>query len=108
MLDYVDGDVGCVLQPGQVIPLESGYCQKVMRGELPQYIPDTSCVPAARDIPETAAIPIGSHLSTPIVLEDGRLFGTLCCFSRSIRAEADIGRLRYSADLLASRLPAAS
>lgn len=81
VLDYVDGDACCVLQPGQVIPLTSGYCLKVIRGELPEYIPDTQRVPAAKTIPETMSIPIGSHLSTPIMLEDKRLFGTLCCFS---------------------------
>ncbi len=111
VLDYVDSDDGCVLQPGQVIPFESGYCQKVMRGELPEYIPDTSCVPAARDIPETAAIPIGSHLSTPIVLEDGRLFGTLCCFSyRPVAAltERDMDVLRAFAEFLGFYFDAAA
>ncbi|WP_019702074.1 sensor domain-containing phosphodiesterase [Paracidovorax oryzae] len=103
VLDYVDGDTGCVLQPGQVIPLGSGYCLKVIRGELPEYIPDTSRVPAAMEIPETVSIPIGSHLSTPIVLEDHRLFGTLCCFSYqpvASLAERDMDVLRAFAEFL--------
>ncbi|AVS82938.1 diguanylate phosphodiesterase [Paracidovorax avenae] len=111
VLEYVDGDADCVLRPGQAIPLGSGYCLKVIRGELPEYIPDTSRVPAAMEIPETKSIPIGSHLSTPIVLEDKRLFGTLCCFSHApvpSLAERDMDVLRAFAEFLGFYFDAAA
>ena len=66
---------------GGVIPMAEGYCQKVVDGVLPELIPNTSTLPLARVIPETASIPIGAHLSVPIKLREGRVFGTFCCFS---------------------------
>ncbi len=32
-------------------------------------------------MPVTAALPVGGHLSVPIRLKDGRLYGTFCCFN---------------------------
>jgi len=81
VLDHLNAEPGCVLRQGQVIPLSVGYCQKVFEGNLPGFIPDTARVPGAVEIPETAEIPIGSHLSAPILLENRRVYGTLCCFS---------------------------
>jgi EAL domain-containing protein (putative c-di-GMP-specific phosphodiesterase class I) len=69
------------VKAGDRIPLEVGYCQRVVDGRLPELIVDASALPAAAALPETHAIPIGSHLSVPIHLRDGRLYGTFCCFS---------------------------
>lgn len=66
---------------GGVLPLAEGYCLKVVEGKLPELMPDTSIISAARVIPETTSIPIGAHLSVPIKLHGGRIFGTFCCFS---------------------------
>lgn len=66
---------------GGVVPIAEGYCQKVAEGILPELIPNTALVPTARVIPETASIPVGAHLSVPIKLKNGRIFGTFCCFS---------------------------
>ncbi len=74
---------------GQVIPIGSGYCQHVTAGRLPQLIADTSMVPLALSIPETLALPIGAHLSVPIQVDHGRVFGTFCCFSH--RAMPELG-----------------
>jgi len=69
------------IKRGGVIPMAEGYCQKVVDGRLPELIPNTSLIAAARVIPETTSIPIGAHLSVPIRLKEGRIFGTFCCFS---------------------------
>lgn len=81
VMEHVDSVPDGPIHRGQRISLQEGYCLKVVRGELPQCIPDTSCNPAAMAIGATHAIPIGSHLSVPVTLEDGTLYGTLCCFS---------------------------
>lgn len=70
-----------ILKAGDLIPLASGYCRHVVSGALPELIPDTGKIELARSLPETASIPIGAHLSVPIELADGRIFGTFCCFS---------------------------
>ncbi|WP_311222212.1 MULTISPECIES: EAL domain-containing protein [unclassified Acidovorax] len=111
VLDYLDSEPGCVLWRGQALPLSEGYCLKVFRGELPEFIPDTAQVPEAMAIPATTGIPIGSHLSAPIVLENKRLFGTLCCFSYQPVAsltERDMDVLRAFSEFLGFYFDAAA
>lgn len=94
---------------GHRLSMEEGYCRKVVAGELPELIPDTSLVPAALDIPETALLPIGSHMSVPIRLSDGTIYGTFCCFSSwpdislSVR---DLQTMRAVADMVAAQVEA--
>jgi len=107
VFEHVDADGIAPIHVGQSIPLEEGYCYKVVNGELPQLIPDTSLVPAALAIPATSEIPIGSHLSIPVRLEDGQVYGTLCCFShrpdRSL-GDRDLAMLRAFGEVLAGRI----
>ncbi|WP_295530289.1 EAL domain-containing protein [uncultured Pseudacidovorax sp.] len=81
VFEYVDCAPDGPLRPSQRLAMTEGYCLKVVRGELPECIPDTSKVEAALQIPHTTEIPIGSHLSVPVRLKDGSIYGTLCCFS---------------------------
>ncbi|MDW9481356.1 EAL domain-containing protein [Sinorhizobium meliloti] len=74
----LEGDVS-PLWVGQEIPLNEGYCFDVVEGRLPELIPDTSLVPRAVAKPETKSIPVGAHLSVPIHLKGGAIYGTLCC-----------------------------
>jgi EAL domain-containing protein (putative c-di-GMP-specific phosphodiesterase class I) len=107
VFEHVDADDVAPIHVGQAIPLDEGYCLKVVRGELPQLIPDTAVVPAAMAIPATHAIPIGSHLSVPVLLEEGEVYGTLCCFSHRSNAdlgERDLGMLRAFAEVIAHRI----
>src|SRR5688572_17824254 len=57
VFEHVDSDGAAPISVGQTIPLEDGYCSKIVRGELPELIPDTSAVPAAMALPATRAIP---------------------------------------------------
>ena len=66
---------------GDSDPLEESYCQRVVDGRLPELIQDASAVPAALDLPVTMALPVGAHLSVPIRLGNGQIYGTFCCFS---------------------------
>lgn len=93
------------LQAGDVIPMAAGYCQHVVSGRLPELIPDTDAVAFARQIPETRSIPIGAHLSVPIDLDDGQVFGTFCCFSHAANLELknrDLEMLRTFGRIVAS------
>jgi EAL domain-containing protein (putative c-di-GMP-specific phosphodiesterase class I) len=107
VFEHLDMDGPLLFQPGTALPLEEGYCLKVVRGELPQLIPDTSKVPVAMKIAETTAIPIGAHLSVPIVLEGGEIYGTLCCFSYEpdvTLGERDMKMMQAFAEVLAARI----
>jgi len=92
-------------------PLEESYCQRVVDGRLPELIHDAAQNEEALTLPVTNALPVGAHISVPVRLPDGRLYGTFCCFSfapdqtlndrdlRMLRAFAAI-----AADLIAAEL----
>jgi len=106
VLEQVDSRADCPIYEGQVIPLTEGYCQKVVDGDLPELIPDTSRIAATQQIPATASIPIGSHMSVPIQVS-GHIYGTLCCFGfkpNTNLGERDLQMLRAFAEILALRL----
>jgi len=103
----VDAKNRSPINPGDSMPLSEGYCQRVVEGSLPELIADTDTVPLAMSLPDTAAIPIGSHLSVPIRLKSGRVYGTFCCFNfvadRSLN-ERDLGVMRAFADIAAFQI----
>ena len=65
---------------GYVGPRDSGFCLAVIEGRLPQVMPD------AREFPEAvrllpADLPqIRGHISVPVVLSDGTVYGTFCAY----------------------------
>ncbi len=97
------------IRAGDVHPLGTGYCQKIVDRALPELIPDTAAVPLTAEIPETRDIPIGAHLSVPVRFGDGQVYGTLCCFSFTPRPRlgaGDLTLMHQLADLMANMLAA--
>lgn len=88
-------------------PLEESYCQRVVDGRLPELIQDASQIPAALELPVTTALPVGAHMSVPIRLSDGRVYGTFCCFSSApnytLQAR-DLAMMRVFADFAARQI----
>jgi len=104
---YVDAAGRSPLIVGDRMELTQGYCHRVVVGALPELIPDTGAVPAALALPDTHTIPIGAHLSVPIRLSDGTVYGTFCCFSFSPMQslnERDLELMRAFADLVAEQI----
>lgn len=80
---YVDAEASfSPISVGHSDPLEESYCQRVADGRLPESIPNARENAEAMTLPVTALLPVGAHLSVPIRLEGGEVFGTLCCFQR--------------------------
>jgi EAL domain-containing protein (putative c-di-GMP-specific phosphodiesterase class I) len=103
----VDAKSAAPIRAGDTLSLDQGYCQRVVDGRLPQLIKDAAAHPEAAALPETRAVPIGSHLSVPIRLSDGRVYGTLCCFSfvpDVSLTERDLQIMRVLAELLADQI----
>lgn len=104
---HLDAEGRTPISVGDTLPLEAGYCQRVVDGRLPRLIADTCEVPEAMAQPETYAVPIGSHMSVPIRLADGRLYGTFCCFGfkpdQSLN-ERDLGVMEAFAEIIAGQL----
>ncbi len=104
---HVDAAALIPLSPGDVLEMSAGYCRGVVSGELPGLIRDTGRLPAAMAIPQTPGLPIGAHMSVPIHLSDGRLYGTFCCFSHAPDpglTERDLKMMKVFAELIAERL----
>lgn len=79
---FVDSSVnGGPLRVGDSDPIDDSYCGYVVSGVLPQVIQDASRHPVAQAMEVTVTLPVGGHLSVPIMLRDGTAFGTLCAFS---------------------------
>lgn len=92
------------VQAGAADPLEASWCQRVVDGRVPGYMADAA-VHVARGELAPPAFPVGTHLSVPIVLQDGRAFGTVCCFSFAVNPavhEADLSLLQAVAAMLAA------
>jgi EAL domain-containing protein (putative c-di-GMP-specific phosphodiesterase class I) len=93
-----------MIKPGDSRPLDEVYCRHILDGRLPQLMPDTAAEPVAAAMPITRALPIGKHISVPIRMPDGSIYGMLCCLGfdadRSLR-ERDLQILKVFADLAA-------
>jgi EAL domain-containing protein (putative c-di-GMP-specific phosphodiesterase class I) len=60
--------------------LAESYCYYIVDGRLPRLMQDAALNPFARTMPVTESLPVGAHISVPIILSDGRIYGTFCCF----------------------------
>jgi EAL domain-containing protein (putative c-di-GMP-specific phosphodiesterase class I) len=93
-----------LIKAGDSHSLDDVYCRHILEGRLPELIPDTSREPLAMAMPITAAAHIGAHISVPIRLPDGRLYGMFCCVgfeaNPSLNAR-DLQTMRAFADLAA-------
>jgi len=87
--------------------LEDSYCQRVIDGRLPEIINDAFEVPEAMRMDVTAKLPVRAHMSVPIRLRDGSIYGTFCCFSykpNQTLNERDISVMHVFADMIAQQL----
>ena len=91
---------------GHSDPLEQTWCQRVVDGRLPQFITDSNKLPDRAKLP-AVPFPIGSYLSAPILLNNGQVYGTLCCLSFSPNEhiqERDLKNLQSVATLVARKI----
>ncbi|WP_395024696.1 GAF domain-containing protein [Comamonas odontotermitis] len=95
-----------LIETGGGSSLEESFCQCVLDGRLPRLVHDAAHHAEQARLPSTP-FRVGAHLSTPIVLSDGQVYGTLCCFSTepdpSLR-EQDLQKLECIAKYTAKRI----
>jgi EAL domain-containing protein (putative c-di-GMP-specific phosphodiesterase class I) len=95
------------LKPGHADPTELTYCRKIVDGELDEIIADTSENPLTKSMSITQELDIGSYLGVPIVLDDGEVYGTFCCFSHTpdtTLSERDLALMKIFADIAARQI----
>jgi EAL domain-containing protein (putative c-di-GMP-specific phosphodiesterase class I) len=104
---YVDANDQTQIAVGDSDPAEESYCHWVIRGEVPEFLPDPSAHPVTAAMPATAAVPVGTHFSVPLRLSDGSVYGTFCGFSRDVLdgvSERDLDVVRLFAGLVVGQI----
>lgn len=94
-------------QPGDCEPVEQSYCHHVLAGRLPALIHDAMAIPFAHTLGITKALPVGCHISVPLKLRDGSLYGSFCCLSRAADhslTERDLNTVKAFADLASDQI----
>ncbi len=106
---YVDGD-SPIFTAGDSNPLPESYCSYIVKGKIPRLLQNAIDDPIAIAIEATRTIPVGAHISVPIILF-GTTWGTLCCFSYTPNYELgdrELAHMQLGADLIAGLLEAAT
>ncbi len=87
-------------QQGESFPLDESYCKRVLEGRIPDVVPDAKGEDATKNLRVTSEADMGSYCAVPLVLSDGRLYGTLCCVSHApdpLLRERDLGLMERAA-----------
>jgi GAF domain-containing protein len=93
-----------VIEAGQSNPLEETYCQRVVDGRIPLAIPNTHLISGLKELDVTDKLKIRAYLAAPIILADGRIYGSACCISHQVRTtlgSKQVDALRTIAELVA-------
>ncbi len=96
-----------VLAVGRSDPAAGSYCRSVVAGRLPGLLHDPAEHPVSAAMGRPDRLGDGTHLSVPIVLGDGRVYGTLCAFAHRVHShldERDLGMMHTLAGIIASQL----
>ena len=107
IIRHADSGPNGPIHVGDTFPSEDSYCQRIVDGRLPRLMPDTSAVAEAAALGCTSELPVGAHMSVPMVLRDGSVYGTFCCFSAEADLslnQRDLDTLRAFADLAAAEI----
>jgi EAL domain-containing protein (putative c-di-GMP-specific phosphodiesterase class I) len=86
---------------------EDSYCVRVLRGDLPNLIPDARADERTRDLPVTADLGIGAYAGVPVRLPSGEVYGMLCCLGQTAHPELagkDMRFLQVLAEVLAEEV----
>lgn len=95
------------LAPGTRFNIEDSYCYRLLNGRIPEAIYDARNDPLSCDIPLTSVLGIDSYMGVPVLLGDGRSFGTLCCVNFEPAPEncaRDLAFLHFLADLVGRQI----
>jgi len=71
-------DTGYGIAPGDVFQWEDSFCCEMVKGNGPRVAPNSDLVQAYANAKINQNTNIGAYVGVPLLLEDGRLFGTLC------------------------------
>lgn len=87
--------------------LAGSFCQRVIDGQFPELIPDTSVFPDVAELTLARQAPVGAHMCVPIRLYDGAIYGMLGCMNAVADASLslrDLSLMRVFAEMAAEHI----
>lgn len=97
------------LQPGGELKLETTICDEIRESREAVVIDEVATDEVFRSHPTPAMYGFQSYISMPIILPDGRFFGTLCAIDprpARLKTPETIGMFKLFAELIAFHLDA--
>lgn len=95
------------LEPGAELPINQTFCKKVREDRHGVLIDHVAEDEIYKTHPVPAQYGFQSYISIPIILSDGRFFGTLCALDpkpNSVKSPEVVGMFNLFAQLIASQL----
>lgn len=97
------------LKPGDELPIESTICNEIRGHRTPVVIDDVADDPIYREHHTPKIYGLKSYISFPIILSDGRFFGTLCAIDTrpaKVKNPLVMGTFQLFAELIGQHLDA--
>ena len=91
--------------------LDGSYCMRMVLGEIPNLITDSTAEAGVRDLAITRLGEIGAYVGVPVVFSDGRVYGSVCTVSHEARpdlTDRDVLVLKAIARLIGAELERAT
>src|SRR5688500_5917574 len=82
------------------------FCDTVLKSLRPLIVPDADADPHWRQLPGKLLVGTRAYVSVPIVLGDGRVFGTLCAHDRRALelGQSEVDAMRILARMIAFQI----
>jgi two-component system, NarL family, response regulator LiaR len=98
--------MGLGIQTPVTVRCADTFCDTVLKTLQPLIVPDADADPRWRQLPGKLLIGTRSYVSVPIVLGDGRVFGTLCAHDRRALdlGPAEVDAMRILARMIAFQI----
>lgn len=107
VIGHVDAGEPTPVAPGDRRHQSETYCGHIVSGRLPELIRDTAEVAETARLSATRELDIGAHVGVPLLLSDGSVYGTFCCFRHApdpTLGERDLDTMRAFADIISHRI----
>lgn len=98
--------MGLGIQTPVTVRRADTFCDTVLESLSPLIVPDADADPRWRRLPGKLLVGTRSYISVPIVLGDGRVFGTLCAHDRRVLdlGPPEIDAMRIMARMIAFQI----
>lgn len=101
------GQQAVALDEGTELALDGTYCARMVGGRLPNIVSDARHDERVRNLVITEDLKIGAYIGVPVLLEGGRVYGTLCCINHQKDEHLrhrEVKFMRVLADVVAGQL----